>query len=436
MPFPMGVIANTAGAGVLCIACAPSPVASREVPQDATVPRRVLWIDVDDVGRDLLEASPTPSLDRLRREGLEFTHHWASPKCSPFRARVMTGLDSYRPGNWVGHVVRSVDSYSLPTDQLLLPSPPVGRSSHRGKWHLAKVTNYRHPILCGFDEWSGPMGNPEGDFYRWEKVTANRDTFSVATSEVYATVETADDVLADLREGFDFIHASFPDVHKPMQLPPRELWSQPAPAPGDRQGVRRVKMEALDTLLGRVVDEALRRGYYVFVTSDNGSSDMKQETGEGKGTMRESGISTFLLVLGPGVPRGRTDRLVQATDHMVTIRTILGAPTDDPPVDSKSYADELGDFPGAPPRETVTSDWYRSRLGRPPLPELWERAIRDARWKLVRLWDEDAQGFRDYLFDLENDPDEATPLDPDADPEVRRAYEYLWERLPKTEDGR
>src|SRR5213080_292325 len=46
---------------------------------------------------------PTPRLDALAANGLRFTQFYNSPRCSPTRAALLTGLYSHQTG--VGHMV-------------------------------------------------------------------------------------------------------------------------------------------------------------------------------------------------------------------------------------------------------------------------------------------------------------------------------------------
>src|SRR5690606_4193655 len=78
-------------------ACADRGEAPRERPPN------VLLVIADDFGVDVFDApedSPlrarTPTLDRLRAEGVTFTRTWANPVCSPTRATILTGRYAFR----------------------------------------------------------------------------------------------------------------------------------------------------------------------------------------------------------------------------------------------------------------------------------------------------------------------------------------------------
>jgi arylsulfatase len=65
----------------------------------------ILMITTDDVGYFNVGAYnlgmmgvPTPNIDRLAKEGLLFTDHYAEPSCTPGRAAFITGQKPIRTG--------------------------------------------------------------------------------------------------------------------------------------------------------------------------------------------------------------------------------------------------------------------------------------------------------------------------------------------------
>jgi arylsulfatase A-like enzyme len=97
-----------------------------------------------------------PNVERLAREGMKFTHAYASPQCSPARACIQTGQSSPRNGFTVymnnkgqeyyddkGYkgfpVVPCVSDMTLDEDAVTIPEAltPLGYvSAHIGKWHM------------------------------------------------------------------------------------------------------------------------------------------------------------------------------------------------------------------------------------------------------------------------------------------------------------
>lgn len=111
---------------------------------------------------------PTPNLDRLASEGLQFTDFHSTPMCSPTRAALLTGLEPHRAG--LGHVAHSdpgFPGYAMELTDLAPTLPELLRDSGYqtlmvGKWHLTKDNAQNDagdrsswPIQRGFDRYYG-----------------------------------------------------------------------------------------------------------------------------------------------------------------------------------------------------------------------------------------------------------------------------------------
>lgn len=127
-----------------------------------------ILINVDDQG--YADTGPygsdnaTPNLDRMAKEGLKLTSHYAAPVCSPSRAAMMTGCYPKRV---------------LPTPHVLFPAAEVGLNPKEvtvaevlktqgyttaciGKWHLGDQKPFL-PTSQGFDSYFGiPYSNDMG----------------------------------------------------------------------------------------------------------------------------------------------------------------------------------------------------------------------------------------------------------------------------------
>lgn len=128
----------------------------------------IILINIDDLG--YADISPfggkisTPNLERMAKEGMKLTSHYAAPVCSPSRAAMMTGCYPKRV---------------LPIPGVLFPAAAVGLNPAEqtiaevlkgkgystaciGKWHLGDQPEFL-PTSQGFDHYYGiPYSNDMG----------------------------------------------------------------------------------------------------------------------------------------------------------------------------------------------------------------------------------------------------------------------------------
>lgn len=138
------------------------------VPVFAAERPNIILINVDDLGYADIgpfgSANKTPHLDRMAREGMKLTSHYAAPVCSPSRASMMTGCYPKRV---------------LPVPHVLFPASQVGLNPEEttvaevlkeagyktacvGKWHLGDQPEFL-PTAQGFDSYYGiPYSNDMG----------------------------------------------------------------------------------------------------------------------------------------------------------------------------------------------------------------------------------------------------------------------------------
>src|SRR5215468_10261751 len=141
---------------------------------DAPRPPNILFIIMDDVGIDQLQAfnplAPvsTPNIDTLVAHGVRFTSNWMMPECSPSRSAFFTGRYPLRTG-----VEAAILSYGLPSSQVSpyeVTTPQVLAhagyiSALIGKFHLGGPDNnpagFRTPSVLGWDYYNGNLqGGP------------------------------------------------------------------------------------------------------------------------------------------------------------------------------------------------------------------------------------------------------------------------------------
>lgn len=382
-----------------------------QAPVEEASPR-LLLIDLDDVGFDLLEVTETPFLDQLSENGRRFTRFHSSPLCSPTRARALLGAYGSRPGIALGTIIRRESRYALPLD-VYAPLPTVlgaaGKGSAKvGKWHLAPDADLSHPNRAGFESYEGVIGNPSGgsggdNYYNFPKVT---DGDEQRVRERYLTQDETNDALRRVREHTDFVWLSYHAVHKPFHQPPPDLHiANGAPLETDLDHVRAM-LRALDHELSRLVPVAVQEGYTVLVLSDNGSPE---EVEGGKGKLAPEGVIVPAWAIGAGVHPGVDSSLLDWVDVYATVAEVLGVPlAEGQGPDSISFAHRLRGERGPERRYQYADRWKPN--GKDPRQltdgKLWARSIRDERWSLIV--DEGEPGAR--LYDRNLDPEETNDL--------------------------
>ncbi|CAB4024043.1 arylsulfatase B-like isoform X1, partial [Paramuricea clavata] len=121
------------------------------------------WDDVSFHGSNQI---PTPTLDRLAKEGVVLNNYYVSPLSTPSRAAFMTG-------KYASHLGLQHDDFhnqqpsGLPLSESLLPNRlrELGYSAHGvGKWHLGFFSKEYTPTFRGFDSYFGFWTDTE-DYY-------------------------------------------------------------------------------------------------------------------------------------------------------------------------------------------------------------------------------------------------------------------------------
>lgn len=403
-------------------------------------PPNILILLGDDIGADQVAACsqrkaaapPTPVLDQLAAQGIAFQRAYAASFCSPTRAMLLTGRYPRRSGVGTG-VHAGSDDPDLPESEVLLPemlarAPHAWDSSAIGKWHLTAplAEAWRAPLDQGFAWWAGtpsnllddlgPQAGPQG-YFSWMKSTNG----VVARSERYATTDEVDDAIARTQVMAEpwLMYVAFHAAHTPLHQPPRELLP-----PGFHAGGRLydAMVAALDHEIGRLLegmDPALRARTIVVFMGDNGTSSAGAES-EGdrvKGSLFEGGIRVPLIVTGPGVARGRSEALVDATDLWATVAELAGV---DLPLHRADGSEVIHDGTSlvpyfADPNLPTLRRWaWAEQLGpsgcQPGSCRTERVALIGSRFKMTV----DEVAGKATMVDLQQDPEERNPLDPHA----------------------
>jgi len=442
-----------------CVLVAMTPALATPTPQGGPPRPNVLILLADDFGIDqlglynpagALPPPSTPTIDRLAAEGVRFTNAYAQPLCSPTRACLMTGRYAFRTG--IGTNVRSNNTATplgpMSVTEITLPEMlDAGGSGYIhaavGKWHLGFhqfLAISGNPQSNGFEHFAGTKGNfatrstPPQNYYVWPKTvdgfTQNTNTFS--------TVDNVDEALAfTTAQGNQpwLCYVAFNAPHVPMVRPPGFALPNAAPVAGEAWWpYHRAMIEHMDSEIGRLLDTLEAQSHVAFARTlvlfvgDNGTGGGTSgptqlifppfDPMRGKGTVFEGGVHVPLIASGQMIDQpGRTsDALVHVVDLFATVAdaaqvdlTSTGVIPAGRTIDSVSFLPVLTDaaLPGA--RQYVFCETFSENNPLPGAALLPRRALRDARYKLIR---DDAQstGQLVQLFDLIVDPFEYDDL--------------------------
>jgi arylsulfatase A len=379
----------------------------------------------------------TPNLDRMAKEGMKLTSHYAAPVCSPSRSALMTGCYPKRV---------------LPIPGVLFPAAAVGLHPNErtiaevlkgagyataciGKWHLGDQPEFL-PTRQGFDYYYGlpysndmgtiedgsksnpgrPLPNPKAKAKAKAKNQENNETGLKGfdqpplplienervieqvrqegqTSIVRRYTEKAVGFIRDHKEGPFFIYLPHTAVHFP-HYPGLEYRGK------SQNGLLGDWVQEVDWSVGQVLDTVRELGLtektLVFFTSDNGGPVNQGANNTplrgSKGSTLEGGIRTCTLAWWPGqIPAGAsTDAMTSMMDVLPTFAKLGGGQL---PSDRKLDGVDIwpvlaGTTSGKPPRDTFH---YFSGF------QL--QAVRQGPWKLHLGSGE--------LYHLENDIGEA-----------------------------
>ncbi|MEW6305921.1 MAG: sulfatase-like hydrolase/transferase [Verrucomicrobiota bacterium] len=377
------------------------------------------WGDLSCYGNEFLK---TPNLDRLAREGTQFTHFYVNASvCSPSRCAFFTS--QYPARHRIhGHYATPEQNAARGMSNWLDPKVPnvaatlkqAGyATAHVGKWHLGNNSGGPPIEQYGFDfvgsgERGGAEGPKEDPYYRAKStglfvdetlkfIKANRD------KPFYAQLWTL------------VPHATLNPT--PEQMQPFNRFSSRAVEHKSARTIFYASVSDLDAQIGRLMDELAKLGLaentVIFFSSDNGPEDIfisnaghsgVGSTGPFRGRKRslyEGGIRVPFIVHWPGSIPARIDdtSVVAGVDFLPTVCKLAGVPF---PAGHQSDGEDMSDVLLGKPRARATPlmwEWRFRIAG-----HLWnvspQLAIREGDWKLYLNPDRT----RIELYDIPRDP--------------------------------
>ena len=432
-------------------------------------PPNIVLILADDLGYGELgcygqERIATPRLDRLAREGMRFTQHYAgAPVCAPSRCVLLTGKS-------LPHAeIRGNREVQPEGQHPLRAGPPTLAERLRragyvtgafGKWGLGAPGTTGAPENQGFDRFFGYNCQRQAHnfFPPWlwrndVRVALDNDPFAAHQRlsapppdyERFVGRTRASDLIVAEALGFlsserdrpFFLYLPFLEPHVALQPPQRLVDAYPrswddTPYLGTRGYLPHPRPRAayaatishLDEHVGAVLDQLERLGLadrtLVLFTSDNGPThdvggvDTEFFRSAGglrgrKGSLYEGGIRVPLLARWPGrIAAGSVSNHVCGfQDHLPTLLDLAGLPR---PLDAEghSFRPTLLGQPGT--RDAEFLSWEFFEYG-------GQQAIRKGRFKGIRRnLHREIQPLE--LYDLEVDPGETRNLAAEHPPVV------------------
>ena len=318
---------------------------------------------------------PTPNLDRLASEGMQFFSFYAQPSCTPGRAAMQTGRIPNRSG--MTTVTFQGQPGGLPAAEWTLASVlKTGgyKTFFTGKWHLGE-SDYALPIAQGYDEmksvglyhlnaytyadpeWfpdmpdelrtlfarvtkgmlSGVAGQPahedfkiNGEYVNTPVVNGREGVVGIPFLDEYIEKAALDylDQNARSTQPF-FMSINFMKVHQPNLPHPDFIHKSMSKSKYADSVVEN------DTRIGHIMDKVralgLDKNTYVFWTTDNGAwQDVYPDAGYTpfrgtKGTLREGGNRVPSIAWGPKIKAGsKNSDIVGGLDYMATFASLAG----------------------------------------------------------------------------------------------------------------
>lgn len=405
------------------------------VASAADRPPNVVLIMADDVGYECFGAYgskqyKTPRLNRIADSGVKFTQAYSTPLCTPSRVSLMTGKSNVR--NYADFGALIPGEYTFAD----LFRAAGYATAVAGKWQLQGNDRTQGvPAGHGFDRhllWNTPITtrlrfwNPSLD-YNGRLLPVQEDDYGPDLTSKFLL-----DFIDQQRHRPFFVYYPMILVHSPFL---------PTPHSDDRSSKEQQRnfedmVAYMDYLVGKFEDKLddldLAGDTVLIFTADNGthhnlSSALEGRTIQGdKGAPTEAGTHVPLFVKAPGrVPGGRVIRdLIDFSDFFPTLAEAAGLEIPaDVQIDGRSFWPQLTGKDGDPRSTHFTYYFprpYAEEFNTPyQNPEV--RYAHDGRYKLY------ADG---TLFDFAADPEEQSPLAPDAAPDIREKLKAALDAMP------
>ena len=388
----------------------------------------------------------TPNIDALKKQSLLLTRYHSSARCSPSRAKLMSGRHEFMSG--VTHTILMRERMSLDTITLPQALKTAGYATGIfGKWHLGNEGAYR-PENRGFDEnWIYEKGarmaatiSHNGKSQRMAGTYPTDLFFKKATEWI--------DVQRQAKKPF-FVYLPPKSPHGPYKkdssdMPNEDYKKFLGTHPEMTVQIAKIfwEVENIDMRLGEMIKQLETWGIadntlFIFIGSDNGASGTSKIYNAGmkgqKGHPYQGGtrVPAFFRWPGGGIKGGvESTTLISQMDIMPTLLEITGTPMTDQlkqQVEGRSLIPIL---------KNPATDWEDDRhlvhhvgawaRGQAAQSKHARVSIQNKRFTLVN----NKNG--EELFDLKNDPGETKNViteHPEVVEQLRKKYDKWWTRM-------
>ena len=399
---------------------------------------------------------PTPNIDRLASEGVKFTQWYsASPICTPSRFGLLTGRNPSRSKDQLlSALMFMADEHKTKGLQ-----PGETTIAHKlkeagydtaliGKWHLGHGDKSLLPTRRGFDTFIGHTGGcidfftmTYGDIPDWyrqeEHVSENGYATELITDEAARYLGSRQPVDKPFFLYLAYNAPHFGKGYSPKDKAPVNIMQ---PRSEDLKRVAfiddKIRREfaamsvALDDGVGKVLGALRRNGLdrdtlVIFLTDHGGDPTYGGSNlplrGD-KATLFEGGIKVPCIMRWPGRirPGSKSNAMAWSIDLFPTFCKLAGLDTQGARLDGRDLSPALFDKADWQDRAFFWELGSHEELKRKP----WS-AIRSGKWKYLQT---PAEG--EFLFDLQNDPNEKVNL-ANSDPERFRDFQEMRDRLAR-----
>ncbi|TLX78213.1 N-acetylgalactosamine-6-sulfatase [Labilibacter sediminis] len=395
-----------------------------------------------DVGYQGATDIPTPYLDKLATEGIQFSSGYVShPYCAPSRAGILTGCYQAHFGfnNNPPHV--KSDTVGVSLDKIFLPEVLKAngyKTCAIGKWHLGDHEVFS-PRSRGFDHWFGfsagafdYWGKPkkftgEGEHYNYimrNDEVVKKEEISYLTDDF--THEAIDFVSKNQEDPF-FLYLAYNAPHSPDQVTSEYLKLTEYIEYGDRS-IYAAMVASIDKnvqkLDEQLIDLGLKENTIIIFLSDNGGrptlADNRPFRGH-KGMVFEGGIRVPFFVNCP--KRFSAQKYEQSIISLDLFPTILNWCNIQQSDSLITDGVDLNSYLSHPEKKIERTLFWMSGFDD-------EYAVRKGRYKLVYAGLTKGKSF---LFDVVNDPGERNDLS-ERKPEIKAELQAEFDQWVKNRE--